>query len=409
MPAHEYTAADKGKASFELTFACLADRDAARAALAGAGVRFRTGKALVPFRITGNIEWGVPAPELPGDEAAHTVWCWPESLWAPVSFTRAALEHPGEVQGLNGAAPAAVAAECADWREYWCSGSAEVYQFIGQDNIYFYGIAQPAIWEALGEGGEGRALTQTTLIANYHVLFMNKKASSSGAIKPPMAADLLDYYTAEQLRAHFLALGLGLKPVSFQPKALDSAANEKAPDPVLRDGQIFTNVLNRLARSCFYEAQKGFNGCMPLGEPAAVVREDCKATVLAYEQAMQRFEFHAVLPLVGEFARRANKYWTEGIKAAGESAAAHRQVLVDSFYYLRCATVLSHPIVPGGAEMVRDYLELGVPGQEFFSWEHIFEGYEPFCTEADLAAAAHPLRELPPRTDFFKKHPSQFV
>ena len=30
--------------------------------LTGAQIRFRTGKALVPFRITGNIEWGVKAP-----------------------------------------------------------------------------------------------------------------------------------------------------------------------------------------------------------------------------------------------------------------------------------------------------------------------------------------------------------
>ena len=45
--------------------------------------------------------------------------------------------------------------------------------------------------------------TLPTLVANNHILFLNKKASSSGDIKPPMAEDLLEYYTAEQLRAHF--------------------------------------------------------------------------------------------------------------------------------------------------------------------------------------------------------------
>ena len=42
------------------------------------------------------------------------------------------------------------------------------------------------------------------------MLFLNAKASSSGKVKPPMGADLLDYYNPDQLRAHFLALGLGL-------------------------------------------------------------------------------------------------------------------------------------------------------------------------------------------------------
>mgnify|MGYP007019922952 CR=1 FL=1 len=43
-----------------------------------AGIRFRTGKALVPFRISGNVEWGVPVPVIEGAEGL-TAWCWPEA------------------------------------------------------------------------------------------------------------------------------------------------------------------------------------------------------------------------------------------------------------------------------------------------------------------------------------------
>ena len=53
---HQYHEAEKGKQSFEIEFDTIDDRDAARDVLAAAGIRFRTGKALVPFRITGNIE-----------------------------------------------------------------------------------------------------------------------------------------------------------------------------------------------------------------------------------------------------------------------------------------------------------------------------------------------------------------
>ena len=55
LPAHELREPEKGKQSFEIEFATIDDRDAAREVLGRAGIRFRTGKALVPFRITGNI------------------------------------------------------------------------------------------------------------------------------------------------------------------------------------------------------------------------------------------------------------------------------------------------------------------------------------------------------------------
>ena len=189
LPAHTLREAAKGQQSFSVTFSSWQDRDTAREVLEGAGVRYRTGKTLLPFRITGNIDWGVPAPALEG-VAGLTVWCWPESLWAPISFTQAALATSEQGRYSSG-----------DWQDWWCADDAKVYQFIGQDNIYFYCVAQPAIWEALGWD-----LFEDTPIANHHMLFMSKKASSSGAIKPPMALELLDHYTAEQLRCHWLSL-----------------------------------------------------------------------------------------------------------------------------------------------------------------------------------------------------------
>ena len=186
LPAHTVTEPEGNQQSFSVTFADWEARDEAREVLEGAGVRFRTGKCLLPFRITGNIDWGVPAPDMDGTSGL-TVWCWPESLWAPISFTQTALDLDAQTGGTRFSTD--------DWRDWWCSEDARVYQFIGQDNIYFYCVAQPALWDALDWG-----LVQDTPIANYHILFMNKKASSSGAIKPPMAAELLDAYTPEQLR-----------------------------------------------------------------------------------------------------------------------------------------------------------------------------------------------------------------
>ena len=402
LPEHTVLEPEGNKSSFTVTFPSWKERDDAHAVLANGGVRFRSGKALVPFRITGNIEWGVRAPVIDGVEGL-TVWCWPESLWAPISFTITINDEQGMPR--------------TSWRDFWCSDDARVYQFIGQDNLYFYGVAQPALWEALRPGGlfaEGpdSQMRQTTLVANHHMLFGKKKASSSGAVKPPTGEELLEHYTPEQLRAHFLALGLDQKSVGFSPKPFDpDPAKRDDPryaDPVLKEGALLTNVFNRLARSCFYEAQKNFDGCMPLGAVTPEVRRRAFEALLDYEERMHKVELHRVMSVCDEFIRWSNKWWADGIKAAeaSEDADARRQVLVDSFYLLRVACLLMHPVVPVGCEKICDYLSFDFG--DFFSWNYDFDSNDELCPAIEIDAGAHRIHELPPRFDFFRKHESQY-
>ncbi len=398
LPACEVVPAADGKQSFEVGFANIEDRDVARAVLEKAGIRFRSGKTLVPFRITGNIEWGVAAPDIEG-LGGLTVWCWPESLWAPISFTIAANDELGLPRD--------------SWKDFWCSPDAQVYQFIGQDNLYFYGVAQTAMFEALsgtdivtGEPTE-HPVRQTRLVANYHILLGNKKASSSGAVKPPTADELLEHYSAEELRAHFLALGLDQKSVGFKPKAFDPDADKRSDprvaDPVLKESALLTNVFNRLARSCFYEAQKSFGCNMPVGEVTPAVLQRAHDAMASYDAIMHKVELHSIMALMDEFIRWSNKYWADGIKnaeLAGDDAA-RRQVLLDSFYLLRVCTLLMHPVVPGGTETICDYLNFSF--DEFFSWNYDFDGMAELCSAGEIVEGAHRVCELPPRFDFFKK------
>ena len=403
LPAHVFRAAEGGKQSFELEFSSIEERDAAKMILGRAGVRYRTGKALVPFRITGNIAWGVPAPDLEG-VTGLTVWCWPESLWAPISFTMAA----NDARGLPADA----------WQDFWCADDAEIYQFIGQDNLYFYGVAQPAMWEALNPQGLRRAdgpakpLKQSRLVANYHVLFGKVKASSSGAVKPPSADELLDHYTAEQLRAHFLSLGLNQKSVGFSPKVFDpdpaKRTDPRVADPVLKESALLTNVFNRLARSCFYEAQKNFGGLLPAGEVSQGVVAAAQDALAAYETIMHRVELHAIMSLCDEYIRAANKRWADGIKAADDAGDmdARRRVLRDACFELRVATLMMHPVVPRGSELIAEYLAFAP--EALFTWDVPFAGVDELMTPEELAAGGHKMRELPPRFDFFRKHESQY-
>lgn len=403
LPEHIYREPEKGKQSFEIEFADIQERDQARAVLSKAGIRLRTGKTLVPFRISGNIDWGIKAPTLE-DVEGLTIWCWPESLWAPISFTIACNEKLGLPND--------------SWRDFWCSQDSCVYQFIGQDNLYFYGVAQPALFKAVDSflnttnHEDNRPLKQTVLVANHHLLFGDKKASSSSAIKPPSADELLDYYTVEQLRAHFLALGLDRKSVGFKPKAFEEDEGKRndprLADPVLKESALLTNIFNRLARSCFYEAQKSFDGCMPLGAISPDIVMQAQKAIAEYDDAMHRVALHTVMSQMDDFIRWANKYWTENIRESENSGdkEMRRQTLVNCFYLLRVCTVLMHPIVPRGTEKICDYLCFAQDA--FFNWNNDFASMEELCTPQEIAQGAHELRTLPPRTDFFEKHPSQF-
>lgn len=391
LPAHERT---EGKSnSFRLVFKTLAEREKACDILTRNNIRFRNGKTLVPFRLTGNIEWGVPAPVIEG-LSGITFWVWPESLWAPISFTKTYLEAKGAGQDA--------------WKDWWCRHDAAIYQFIGADNIYFYGLAQEAIWMGLqGKTYKARPapgdLTMTRLVVNNHILFLDKKASSSGAVKPPMADDLLNFYTADQLRAHFASLGLALRSVSFKPKPLNPDATQRDGDPVLKEGNLLSNVLNRAVRSCFYTTQSKFGGIVPQGVITSEIKSMCAQAVLQYETAMSCFEFHEVMKIMDTFIREITKIWSKNTKEAADTSNAQleRQTLIDVFHMVKTAVVLMHPVAPEGTERVREYLRLG---EDLWSWEKIFDPL--YAHMAD--PAAHALKELPPRTDFFDKHPSQF-
>ena len=366
---------EEQKASVELVFADLDARTKAVSIFEENGIRFRTGKTLVPFRLSGNVKWGIPVPEVEG-MSDLTFWVWPESLWAPISFTKTCLGD-----GIEG----------RKWEDWWKSDEAQVYQFIGEDNIYFYAIAEMGLFMALQEG-----FRLPLIIPNHHLLYGKKKASSSGEVKPPKAAELLDYYTPEQLRLHFMNASLGERSVSFESKAL--LGKDDGFDPVLYEGNLVTNVFNRLVRSCFYTVQKYNDGEYPAGTVSETVKKKSDETILAYERMMAELSFDQIFELLNIYLKDANKDWS--VRSKSEDPKEINQLLLDLFHVIRVAAALFHPITPRGCEMIRDYLRVD---ERIWDWQYIFEPLDSFVE------AGHKFRFLEPRVDFFEKHPSQLA
>ena len=407
------------------------------------GVRFRSGKALVPFRITGNITWGVPVPEIDSVRDV-TCWCWPESLWAPISYTRAVLARDAKRLGITegvAAQDAALMGEPSanstqvpeppyahgslDWHDWWCSGRRchlpvhwpgqyllllhRTDRHVGSARLEFASV-------------DGKRQLPPALHGQKGKLFL---ADASPAGRRPAQP----LYVRADARPTRLSLGLSEKPVSFSPKAYDTRVSGKDKDgneiracddkrvidPALKEGALLTGVFNRLARSCFYgvAAKEGDEasyrtGCIPAGEPSAEVMEASQQAALAFEQYMYKFETHHALSVCDEYLRAANKRWSDASKAAknAEDDNAMTQALVNAFHELRVATILMHGIVPAGCELICEYFDIDPVA--FFSWNHIFESTDCFIESLGETAGEHAVKPLPPRFDFFAKHPSQY-
>lgn len=218
-----------------------------------------------------------------------------------------------------------------------------------------------------------------------------------------MANELLKYYTSDQLRAHFFSLGTAQRAVSLQPKPLDPNATEKSSDPVLNEGNLLSNVLNKAIRSTFYTLQKYCEGKYPNAEAAGDIIEQGEEAILKYEMAMVRHQFSLVFTDLNLYVRGINKYWDQRMKEMrdrDDNEVLLAQTLVDMFHMIRVTTVLLHPIAPTGTETVREYLNMD---DSFWNWDRIFDPVTAFMKDRDT----HTFKFLEPRVDFFEKHESQ--
>jgi len=392
FPKHELI--DEEKKSFvQFIFDDLDARDAAKKVLEEKNVHYTSGKTLVPFRLSGNVDWGVKVPDKE-DQKDLTFWVWPESLWAPISFTRAYLASKGLPED--------------EWKKWWDDEDATVYQFIGEDNIYFYAIAEMGIFTGLkykkSEHPDMEKINLPHIIPNRHVLFMDTKASSSSEIKPPMADELLAYYTPEQLRMHFMSLGLSSKSVGFKPQVYMPKEEQNGIDMVLKEGNLLTNVFNRLIRSCFYAVQNNYDGKIPENAITPSIIELSEKTVAEYERHMYNHDFHRISYTLDDYIREVNKHWVNNVKIAdtNNDPELRKQIVADCFYACKIIAILVHPIAPNGCEMYREYMNID---KSLWNWDKILEPLTAYV--GDLST--HELKELLPRVDFFKKHDVQLA
>ena len=122
---------------------------------------------------------------------------WPDSLIAPISFTKVALDKQGRKN---------------EWTRFWKDPEARIFQFLGQDNVYFYTLMQGAMW--LGVKSDYQ---MTDVFSVFHLMVDGEKMSKSRG-NFYTGDQLVNEmgYDADQVRYFLATLGIAEKPSNFE-------------------------------------------------------------------------------------------------------------------------------------------------------------------------------------------------
>jgi len=302
--------------------------------------------------ITRDVEWGIPVPPgLDAEMTGKTLYVWPDSLIAPISFSQLALTADG--RGLE------------SMPSFWQDPGARITQFLGQDNVFFYILMQGAMW--LGSQDDITRMPaagdyQLTDVVGSCMLMVagDKMSKSRGNFFT--GEQLLDEkgYSGDQIRYFLAMLGLADSPANFDFHALDER------------NRFLAGPMNAAFEKPIAACHSKFDGVVPEGALNAKVLAESQKLIPKYLRAMDRAEYTALLLAIENYARLINSMFTQ-FKPHDDRfpEEQRRSALFSSFFVLKNIMIMLYPFVPVTMDLLRRSLclpeavftveELGTP------------------------------------------------
>ncbi|MCU0657582.1 MAG: class I tRNA ligase family protein [Polyangiaceae bacterium] len=321
-----------------LQFGSKPDLEAGRALLSSRGIDSVVCDEWAHRSITRDIAWGIPVPDLDPDLAGKTLYVWPDSLIAPIAFSQVALAARGQ--------------DPARYAEFWRDPDARIYQFLGQDNVFFYVLMQGALWlgtqadphrlPAVGE------LNLTEIFGCFHLLVNGQKMSKSTG-NFYTGDQLLEEkgYEVDQIRHYLALLGLSEKQSDFDFAKLDER------------NKFLAGPMNAAFERPISAAHSKFGGRVPEGVLIDKVKADTIRIVQRYVKAMERADYPNLLFEIENYARTINSLFTQHKPHDDRHPEeGRRNALFTSFYVLKNLMIMLYPFVPGTMERLRASLRL---------------------------------------------------
>jgi len=288
--------------------------------------------------ITRDVSNGIPVPpELDPEMKDKTFYVWPESLVAPLGFTRAALKKLGK--------------NPETYKDYWTDPESKVYQFLGQDNIYFYVLMQGALWLGSQEDpyrqpvkGE---LQMTEVFANYHLHADGEKMSKTKG-NFYNADDLTKMgYSADQIRYFLAILSLGEKNSNFDFEVFKER------------NKFLAGPLNAAIEKPISACNGKFDGVVPSGKLIGKTKKETYKVVQNYIRMMDRGDYAKLLFMVENYARIINGLFTQFKPHDDRHDETERaDALYSSFFILKNLMIMLSPFAPETMAKLRQSLNL---------------------------------------------------
>ena len=321
-----------------LQFDTRPDLDVAIATLKASGIVAALVDEWAHRAITRDIAWGIPVPDLDPELAGKTLYVWPDSLIAPISFSQVALARRGE--------------DPKRYEEFWKDPEARIYQFLGQDNVFFYVLMQGAMW--LGTQEDPHRLPKkgefqlTDVFGCFHLMVSAEKMSKSRG-NFYTGDQLLDEkgYTADQIRYYLALLGLPDKPSDFDFPKLDER------------NRFLAGPMNAAFERPISAAHSKFGGKVPDGQLDEKVVAETVRLVQRYVRSMEKADYPNLLFEIENYARSVNSLFTR-FKPHDDRfpEEGRRNALFTAFYVLKNILIMLYPFVPSTMEKLRESLRL---------------------------------------------------
>ncbi len=350
LPKHKskYAAGKKVMAQFDTT----SDMTTARLILEERGIKTELVDSWAHRSISRDVSWGIPMPvDLDPEMAGKTFYVWPDSLIAPISFSKVALRESGRDPELSD--------------QFWKDPEARIYQFLGQDNVYFYTLMQGAMWlgtqkipTQLPEKGD---YTLTDVFSVFHLMVDGEKMSKSRG----------NFYTADQL---ILEKGLSADQVRYFLALLSLPEKSSNLDfgMVAERNKFLAGPMNAAFEKPLSACHSKFDGKIPAGTLNPKVLEESTKMIQRFLKSMEKAEYSTLLYAIENYARSINSMFTQ-FKPHDDRFPEdqRRDALFTCFYVLKNIMIMLYPFVPATMDKVRQSLnlpkdvfkvdELGVP------------------------------------------------
>ncbi len=304
--------------------------------------------------ISRDVSWGIPMPkELDPEMEGKTLYVWPDSLIAPISFSKVALKNQGRPDN--------------EYERFWKDPEGKIFQFLGQDNVYFYVLMQGAMW--LGSQADphkqpGAGDYQfSEILGCFHLMVDGEKMSKSRG-NFYSADQLLDQfaYDPDQVRYFLALLSLADKPSNFDFNTL------------LERNKFLAGPLNAAIEKPISAVHSKFDGKVPAGKLLEKAEKETMQIVQKYLKQMEKADYSTLLFAIENYARLINSFFVQFKPHDDRQPIESRSdALYSCFYVLKNLMIMLHPFAPHTMEKVR--VSLNLP-ENIFSLDQLGTGIE---------------------------------